>query len=74
MTVAEAAQKIGISASTLYQQVAARKISHYRVGGKIVFSEADVDAYLASCRVAAVAPQATAAPRVDVKLKHISLG
>jgi excisionase family DNA binding protein len=72
MSVAEAAKKIGISASKLYQLVAARDISHYRVGGKIVFSESDVDAYLASCRVGAVTPM-VAAPRMPVRLKHLNL-
>jgi hypothetical protein len=37
--------------------VAARRIAHYKIGGRILFSEADVDAYLASCRVGAVAPK-----------------
>jgi excisionase family DNA binding protein len=69
----ETARRIGISNSKLYQLVAARAIAHYRIGGKIVFFEADVDAYLASCRVGAAAP-AAAAPRVPVKLKHLRLG
>jgi excisionase family DNA binding protein len=72
MSVTEAAEKIGVSASKVYQLVAARRIAHYRVGGKILFSEADVDAYLASCRVGAVTPVATA-PRVQIKLKHLRL-
>jgi excisionase family DNA binding protein len=72
VTVAEAAKKIGISSSKLYQLAAARAISHYRIGGKIVFFEADVEAYLASCRVGAVTPK-VAAPRVQLKLKHLTL-
>jgi len=72
MTIAEAAPRLGISASKLYQLVAARAIAHYRVGGKIVFSQADIDDYLARCRVAAVAP-VPAAPRVKLRLKHITL-
>ncbi len=72
MTVAEAADKIGISASKLYQLVAARRIPHYRVGGKILFSEADIAAYLESCRVGAIAPVATAS-RAQIRLKHLRL-
>jgi excisionase family DNA binding protein len=72
MTVAGAAKKIGISPSKLYQLVAARAISHYRVGGKIVFFEADIDAYLAGCRVGAITCAVTT-PRVQLKLKHLSL-
>lgn len=72
MTVAEAAKKIGVSCSKLYQLVSTRAIAHYRVGGKIVFSDNDVDAYLASCRVGAVTPAVTT-PRMQPKLRHISL-
>ena len=48
-----AAKRLGISQSKLYQLAADRKIAHYRVGGKIVFAEADLDAYLDSCRIEA---------------------
>jgi excisionase family DNA binding protein len=72
MSVAEAAQRIGISVSKLYQLASARRITHYRVGGKIVFFDADIEAYLASCRVGAVTPAVTAS-RVRLKLKHLSL-
>lgn len=72
MSVAEAAKRIGISASKLYQLVAARRVSHARVDGKIILSDQDIAEFLASCRVAAVAPVA-AAPRVQLKLKHIKL-
>ena len=72
MTVAQAAQKIGISRSKLYQLVDARRIVHYRIGGKIVFFEPDIDAYLATCRVGTVAPS-VAGPRVRIKLKHLTL-
>jgi excisionase family DNA binding protein len=72
MTIAQAANRIGISKSKLYQLVAARAIVHYRVGGKILFSESDVDSFLASCRVGAVTTVATA-PRFQPKLKHLRL-
>jgi excisionase family DNA binding protein len=72
MTVTEAAKKIGVSCSKLYQLVAGRAIAHYRIGGKIVFFDSDVEAYLASCRVGAVTPSVTA-PRLRPKLKHLSL-
>jgi len=72
MTVADAAKKIGVSPSKLYQLASARAVSHYRIGGKIVFSDVDVDAYLASCRVGAVTPVVTA-PRIHPKLKHLTL-
>lgn len=56
-TVREAALKLGVSRLRLYLMAAHREIAHYRVGGKILFSDADIDAYLASRRVDAVIPQ-----------------
>jgi len=72
MTVSQAAARIGISPSKLYQLVTRKRIAHYRIGGKIVFSEADVAAFLESCRVGVVTPP-VAGPRVRVKLKHLTL-
>lgn len=76
MTVNEAAKNIGISPSKLYQLIAARRIAHYRVGGKIIIGEADVAAYLQACRVGVsevsvspVPPPRHHAPR----LRHIQL-
>lgn len=51
--VKEAAKRLGVSQSKLYQLVSKRKIAHYRVGGKIVFSESDLDDYLMNCRIEA---------------------
>lgn len=72
MTVAQAAKLIGISGSKMYELIAAHEISIYRVGGKIILTQADIDAYLTNCRVAAVVP-ITAAPRIQLKLKHLRL-
>lgn len=74
--VKAAAQRLGISPSLLYQIVARRAIDHYRVGGKIVFAEGDLDAYLARSRVPAngVAASPPRVPTSRVKLRHISLG
>ena len=49
MSVAEAAKKIGISASKLYQLVTARRICHYKIDGKILFSDDDIAAFMQSC-------------------------
>jgi excisionase family DNA binding protein len=72
MTVREASGRIGISASKLYQLVAAHKIAHYRVGGKILFQDDDIAAFLAGCRVT-VAPPKTIIHSPRFKLKHIRL-
>jgi len=74
MTIAETAKRLEISRSKLYALVAARRIAHYRVGGKILFFEDDVVAFLASCRVGVAAiPAAANSPRPAFKLKHVSL-
>ena len=73
LTVKQAATRLGISASKLYQLVSERAVAHYKVGGKLLFGESDLDAYLESCRVG-VAPKRTAAPTRGLpKLKHLKL-
>jgi excisionase family DNA binding protein len=72
LSVKDAAKRLGISASKLYQLVAARSIAFYRVGGKILFSDEDVTSFLAGCHVA----PASRAPVMAVaraKLKHLNL-
>lgn len=52
--IAEAAGRLGISASTLYQLVSGRKISHLRIGtgrGGIRFTDEQLAEFLQSCRV-----------------------
>ena len=72
MKITEAAKKIGISTSMLYQMVAKRQIAFYRVGGRIIFSEDDITSFLAGCRVSATpADNIPQPPRL--KLKHIRL-
>ena len=73
MTVAEAAKKIGISASKLYQLVSAGEIAHYRVGGKIIFRDDDIASFLANCRVESASTKVIAPPP-HPRLKHLSLG
>jgi excisionase family DNA binding protein len=72
MTVTETSRRIGVSASIVYQLVAARKIAHYRVGKKILFREDDVAAFLAGCRVEVRTMSVN--PTVSLpKLKHVKL-
>ena len=49
LTVAELARKLKLSKSKIYELK--DKIGWYRVGGSVRFTEADVQAYLDSCRV-----------------------
>ncbi len=46
LSVAEVADRLGLSASTVYQLVAERKMSHRRIGGAIRFEESDLAEFL----------------------------
>lgn len=71
LTVKTAANHLGISASTLYAMASRREVPFFRVGGKILFKQEDLDAYLEGCRVGAATP-VPPAPRVALALKHLS--
>ena len=70
LTVKEVAEKIGLSRSKIYQLVKQRKISHYRVAGKISFAERDIDDYLSECRIEK--GRATKSPPCR-RLKHLNI-
>jgi excisionase family DNA binding protein len=70
MTVRQVADKIGVSDSLVYEWCSAGLLTHYRFGskgrrGKIMIDEAELDAFLSSCRQ-------EARPEVP-PLKHIKL-
>ena len=73
-SVKQAAEHLGVSASKIYQLASSRKIPFYRVGGKILFTDQDLAAYLASCRVE-ISPHAAVLPipRTRFRLKHLKL-
>lgn len=77
LTVSEVAKRLGVSAALVYQLVAQGRLACYRIGlrrGAIRFAEADVEAYLASCRVEGAEPMPR--PRTAVRartLKHLHL-
>lgn len=48
ITLPAAAVELGVSVSTLEKQVAAKTVQVTRVGRRVMFSEADLDAYIAS--------------------------
>lgn len=68
LTPKQAAERIGISLSLVYQLLQQRKIPAYRVGlrgrGKWLIEEEDLERFLDSCRIDD--PDLT-----DEKLKHI---
>src|SRR4051812_15692251 len=74
LSVKASASLLSIAPSTLYGMVERREIAHYRIGGKILFEEADLELYKASCRVG-VAPKATPPHGLrHVRLRHVSIG
>jgi excisionase family DNA binding protein len=70
LTVADVADRLQVSRSTIYFLVERGKLAHHRVGrgrGTIRFSEADVEDYLQSCRREREAGEAPTAPAVDLR-------
>ncbi|MBA4190274.1 MAG: hypothetical protein C0467_19995 [Planctomycetaceae bacterium] len=58
LTIKQAADRTGLSASLLYQICAERRLPHFRLGregkrGKILIEETDLDAFIAASRVEA---------------------
>jgi excisionase family DNA binding protein len=56
LSVSEVADRLGIAVSTVYDLVRQHQIGHHRLGtgrGRILFSEQDLSAYLAACKVEA---------------------
>jgi excisionase family DNA binding protein len=56
VTVKEAAEKLEVSVSLVYQLVADGRLPHHRIGGrgrrgKIVIKDEGIQAFLATCRV-----------------------
>jgi excisionase family DNA binding protein len=71
LTVKEAAKKLGVSSSLVYELVAGRKIGCFRPGtgrGGIRFTDEQLSTYLESCRIE---PQT--ASLIKPKLRHLRL-
>lgn len=69
-SVKDAAARLGVDQSTVYRLCHARRIAHRRIGtgaGRIVFTEADLGAYLASCVVPVGDPE-PASPRHQIPM------
>lgn len=72
LTVKQAASRLGVSPSTLYQLVSARKIAHLRVGtgrGGIRFTDAQLAGYLDECSVEPIVHRSS----IRCQLKHLCL-
>jgi len=56
LSIKEAAERTGVSQAMLYQWCKEKRLSHFRFGGmgrrgKILIDPADLEAFLASCKV-----------------------
>ena len=74
MTVSDAAERLRVSISCVYQLVERGRLPHHRIGigrGAIRFSEEDITGFLTSCHHAEPVPVAT--PVRPRQLKHIRL-
>lgn len=72
LTVTEAAEYLRLGESTVYQLLSDGLIAGFRVGprkGGIRISEADLLAYLDSCRIEG--PKERPSPSQKVKLRHL---
>ena len=81
LSVREAARHAGVSESLIYQLCDERRLPHYRPGGKgkrgkILIDPRDLDAFMASCRIAAEAqPQVKAqAPKAVGAFQNLDAG
>jgi excisionase family DNA binding protein len=73
LSAKDAAQKLGLSRSVVYQLVASEKIDHYKVGpngGRIRFRVEDLEAYIAKCRVSQPAAKAAIPSRKEYVSKY----
>ena len=74
LTIRQVAERLNVSASTVYRLVSSGKLSCHRIGvghGAVRVSEAERAAYLESCRQGTV--MQLRQPVRPLKLKHICL-
>lgn len=77
LSVKQAAKRAGVSPGVVYAWIAAKSLPCYRLGmpgkrGKVLIEEADLDRFLASCKVEAAGPERRqAAPARTPELKHL---
>jgi excisionase family DNA binding protein len=76
LSVREAAARAGVSEGLVYSWIGTGMLSCYRLGakgkrGKIVIAVADLDAFLARCRVEAEKPKPLSPPRSRQEFRHL---
>jgi hypothetical protein len=75
LTVPQVAKRTNVCAAVVYGWCSARLLPHFRVGmpghrGKLLIEEADLDAFLESCRVG---PKAASVPPLPRKKRSVTL-
>ena len=76
LTVRQVAERMGVSAATVYLLCANRRLRHTRVGlgrGKIGITEEAVEEYLKGREVGPALPKPAPAPRPPVKYQHLRI-
>jgi hypothetical protein len=68
LTVTQSDEKLGLSKQT-YDIIRHRKIAHNRLEGRIMLDEADLDAYVGTCRIEAGTGPLGQTPKV---YKHLN--
>jgi len=76
LSVREAAARAGVSEGLVYGWVSSGRLASYRLGGhrrrgKIAIACADLDTFLAECRVEAEQPKAAPPPRKREEFRHL---
>jgi excisionase family DNA binding protein len=69
MSIRELSEQTGISRSKLYELIEGGDMPHYRIGGSIRISDAQIEEYLESCRRGR-RPERWPEKTNPVKLKH----
>jgi excisionase family DNA binding protein len=59
LSIAEASAQLQRHPQFLYEQVAARRIAHHRVGGRIFITQGDLDSFIAASRKPALRERKT---------------
>jgi excisionase family DNA binding protein len=75
LTAKMAAAQLGISSSKLYELAAQRRIAHFRIGGKLLFEQNDLDTFKKAARVETASARIALPPvqRRPLRLKHVLL-
>jgi excisionase family DNA binding protein len=76
LTVKQAAERMGVSAATVYLLCASRRLRHTRVGlrrGKIAITEHAVEEYLKGREVGPASPKPPPAPRPRIRFEHLKI-